>query len=461
MGMIEVGMIEGRIQKTDRGQGRARGHKGASGAVVDPRARLLEAMLACVGEQGYATTVVADVIAKAGASRKTFYEHFEDKRACFLALSDGVADRWVARVEDTDDGIADGTEAVEAIVGELFALALESPAELRVLAVEMTAAGPTGVERRERVLQALARPLRRALSERAAGSETLARAILGSILRLLYAKARRGVGVRRPRRKELLALAPEIGWWASRYAGGSLSDRAASRNGAASSNGASAAAQVGGRAPGTLSLGSRTIERRGLPRGEGNVSRSFVVHNQRERILDALANLSAAKGFGAITIPEIVQEAAVSVQAFYEHFAGKEDAFIVAYELGHRKALAMTERTYESHEDWPTAVRSAVAILLEFMASEPAYAHLAMIDALTASSKAAAVVEEGMKAYAGLLEPGLGGPWEESRLTSVSAEATVGALYELCFVYVAGERTRELSSLDGIAGEMVLRPFTG
>jgi AcrR family transcriptional regulator len=218
---------------------------------------------------------------------------------------------------------------------------------------------------------------------------------------------------------------------------------------------------VGGRAPGTLSLGSRAIERRGLPRGEGNVSRSFVVHNQRERILDALANLAAAKGYGATTIPEIVQEAAVSVQAFYEHFSGKEDAFLVAYEIGHRKALAIVERAYESQEDWPAAVHAGITVLLEFLASEPAYAHLALIDALTASPKAAAVAHEGMNAYAGMLEPGLEFSVNGSPPTAIAVEATAGALLELCFVFVATERTRELPNLTEVARDIALRPFVG
>jgi AcrR family transcriptional regulator len=254
----------------------------------------------------------------------------------------------------------------------------------------------------------------------------------------------------------LLTLAPELATWAYCYQlvpGTELAQPSA--------NGASASAPVGGRAPGTLSLGSRAIERRGLPRGEGNVSRSFVVHNQRERILDALANLSAAKGYGATTIPEIVQEAAVSVQAFYEHFSGKEDAFLVAYELGHRKALAIVERAYESQQDWPAAVRAAIATLLDFLASEPAYAHLALIDALTASPKAVTVAHDGMGAYAAMLEPGLEHGVGGAPPGTIAVEATVDALLELCFVYVAGERARELPRIGQLAGDIALRPFDG
>jgi AcrR family transcriptional regulator len=417
---------------------------------------MIEAMLASIGEQGYATTVVADVIAKAVASRKTFYEHFEDKHACFFAMSDEVASEWVARVERVEQTRGDGQSAIDTLVSELFDLALKSPAALRVLAVELTAAGAAGIERRERALDGLAQPLREALGESSPDTDLLARVIVGAILRILYARARRGARVRRPRRADLLALEPEVAAWASRYVQGRRVVLLQP-----STDGAGVTVPVGGRAPGTLSLGSRAIERRGLPRGEGNVSRSFVVHNQRERIIDALANLSAAKGYGAITIPEIVQEAAVSVQAFYEHFSGRDDAFLVAYEIGHRKALAIVERAYESQEDWPAAVRAGIVALLEFLASEPSYAHLALIDALTASPRAAAIAQEGVGSYAGMLEPGLGLSVNGTPPTVVAVEATAGALLELCFVYVATERTRELPGVEKFACDLALRPFTG
>lgn len=412
-------------------------------------------MLASVGEQGYATTVVADVIAKAVASRKTFYEHFEDKQACFFAMSDEIVEEWVEQVT-THDNEGDWREGIHAYVEALFALTLKSPPALRVIAVELTAAGPTGIERRERILARLAQPLCETLGDGSKDGELVARVIVGAILRILYARARRGERVRRPRRAELLELAPEVAAWASSYRSGS--GPGLSR---ATIEPEADGPPIGGRAPGTLSLSSRAIERRGLPRGEGNVSRSFVVHNQRERILDALANLAAAKGYGTCTIPEIVQEAAVSVQAFYEHFSGKEDAFLVAYELGHRKVLAIVERAYESQEDWHRAVLAGIEALFAFLASEPAYAHLALIDALTASAKSAAVAHDGMRSYMGMLEPGLELNLNGDRAASVAVEATTGALLELCFVYVARERTRELPGLAAFADEIALRPFGG
>ena len=45
-------------------------------------------MVEVTAERGYADCRIADVIAYAGVSRKTFYELFRDKEDCFLAAYD-------------------------------------------------------------------------------------------------------------------------------------------------------------------------------------------------------------------------------------------------------------------------------------------------------------------------------------------------------------------------------------
>lgn len=53
--------------------------------------RILDAMGKSVAEHGFAAASLSDVIARAGVSRKTFYEHFTDKEDCFLQAYDAVA----------------------------------------------------------------------------------------------------------------------------------------------------------------------------------------------------------------------------------------------------------------------------------------------------------------------------------------------------------------------------------
>ncbi len=58
---------------------------------ADQRRRLIDAMVQLAGERGYAASTVADIIAKAQVSRKTFYEHFSERKDLLLAAFDTVS----------------------------------------------------------------------------------------------------------------------------------------------------------------------------------------------------------------------------------------------------------------------------------------------------------------------------------------------------------------------------------
>jgi AcrR family transcriptional regulator len=180
-----------------------------------------------------------------------------------------------------------------------------------------------------------------------------------------------------------------------------------------------------------------------------------LVHSQRERILDAVANLSAGVGYAAFTVDDIVGEAAVSLEAFYEHFKSKEDAFLVAYELGHVKGLGIVERAFGSESDWLAGVREAIGALLGYLASEPAFAHLALLDMLVATHLSAE------RFYAQMLLPGLETAPEDRRPPPITIEAIAGGLFELCFHYAVEGRIRELGELTTDATYFALAPFIG
>lgn len=131
-----------------------RGRHAAPRAVVeeDQRERLLEAMADVVAEKGYARVAVADVINRAGVSRKSFYALYPNKEACFLAAYDEGVERQLAAMREAMDAAGDDLLAV-ARAGtrrylEMFA---EHPSFARTFLVEVFAAGPPAVARRDAV----------------------------------------------------------------------------------------------------------------------------------------------------------------------------------------------------------------------------------------------------------------------------------------------------------------------
>jgi AcrR family transcriptional regulator len=82
------------------------------------RLRLLRALEAAIAEDGYSRTTVSDIVRRARTSRRTFYEHFDSREACFVALlTDANADQVdqiAAAVDPTAPWRKQVRQAVEA-----------------------------------------------------------------------------------------------------------------------------------------------------------------------------------------------------------------------------------------------------------------------------------------------------------------------------------------------------------
>jgi AcrR family transcriptional regulator len=425
---------------------------------ANQRGRLLVAMADLVGDHGYAATTVANVLACAGVSRKAFYQHFTNKQECFLAAYDAIAAegrREVSRAYEAASNPADGAQLA---IAKLFERAIENPGNVRMVLVEAGVVGQAGIERREALMSEYEGLLRDMLGL-PAGPGTIPnpvlRGIVGGFNGVLYSH------LRSDRMGELFELIPDLVGWATSY---NPAPESIIRLLSQPVNGHELPpGLIGGRAPGTLALNAAAGDgRRGLARGRrGSVSRSLVVHSQRERILDAVANLVAEDGYQALTVEGIAERAAVSLQAFYEHFTGKEDAFLVAYELGHAKSLSIVERAYAAQPDWHLGVREGLSALFDFLASEPAFAHLALVDALAATRRTAERAADGAAAYGELLIPGAEQATDLTLPPAVAIEAIAGGLFELCLTYALHGQIQRLSELLPRATYFTLAPFVG
>jgi AcrR family transcriptional regulator len=113
--------------------------------VASQRARLLEAAIDAVAARGYVGTAVADIIARAGVSRRTFYELYEDRDACVAEAFEVATEGLVTRVQSADNPLR----------AYLKALA-EEPTFARFFLLEAVAAGPDVLAAREQAHDALA-----------------------------------------------------------------------------------------------------------------------------------------------------------------------------------------------------------------------------------------------------------------------------------------------------------------
>ena len=117
----------------------------------EQRARLVEGMAAALVEKGYADVSVADIVQHARVSKRTFYENFADKEACYLATYSALSDDVLARIADAG---AEGRPAEERLVAatDAYLAALEErPALTRTFLTEIQAAGPEALKLRRSI----------------------------------------------------------------------------------------------------------------------------------------------------------------------------------------------------------------------------------------------------------------------------------------------------------------------
>ena len=116
------------------------------------RSRMLAAMVQAVGDKGYARVAVADVIDRAGVSRKTFYEQFANKDECFLAAYDASVDELLAKIDGALDAIApDWLSAHRAAVETYLHTLAASPPFAKALLIDVLGAGTDALSRRAAV----------------------------------------------------------------------------------------------------------------------------------------------------------------------------------------------------------------------------------------------------------------------------------------------------------------------
>ena len=165
----------------------------ASPAAASHRERLTGGLATAIDEKGYAAATIADIVGHARVSKRTFYEHFADKEACFLALYSETSDHLLALIGDAVERAGGGwDERLEAAARAYFSRVAAEPALIRTSLIEIQAAGPAARALRRDVQRRYAELLR-GLSEGAAAEErgitpltpALSTAVVGGINELM------------------------------------------------------------------------------------------------------------------------------------------------------------------------------------------------------------------------------------------------------------------------------------
>lgn len=181
--------------------------------------------------------------------------------------------------------------------------------------------------------------------------------------------------------------------------------------------------------------------------GRHGLSREAVADHQRGRILDAVSEVVSDKGYVAMTVEDVIAAAGVSRRTFYDHFKGKEAAYLEAFEAAGTELIRRVGEQYAQSRSLASGLVASLRAFLEFCAEEPRYAEMCLVEVLAAGPAAIERRDAVMRTLAKGLHEGARSDPRSAVTPRVTAEWAIGGVYEVVYARLINGSADELPEL--------------
>jgi AcrR family transcriptional regulator len=173
-----------------------------------------------------------------------------------------------------------------------------------------------------------------------------------------------------------------------------------------------------------------------LPRGRHKLDPQLVAASQRQRLLEAIVELVAEKGYPDVTIGDIVSRAGTAKRTFYDHFADKLQCFLAALDGITDTLVAASARFFAISGTVRERCEYSMRGYLELLVSMPNTAKVFYLEAVAAGPESVtrrhAVQLKFARNIVGLSRAAaLAGEGQE--LSELHAMAVVGAMHQMIY----------------------------
>jgi AcrR family transcriptional regulator len=202
------------MQASVRSQGAPVGNAALADAGAAYKARFIAAMALLLAEKGYRAVTIADIARQSRVSKRTFYEHFPTKEACFIACYETLGEIALQSIAAATSGQGPWTKRARAATRAYLSTLESQPGLTRTLMMDIYAAGPEALGVRRAVQKRFAAYLRQLVDQGRKEhpklrrlSPAMATAIIGGINELVLVAVEEG---RADRLTELSGTAYEL-----------------------------------------------------------------------------------------------------------------------------------------------------------------------------------------------------------------------------------------------------------
>jgi AcrR family transcriptional regulator len=198
-----------------------------------------------------------------------------------------------------------------------------------------------------------------------------------------------------------------------------------------------------------------------LPRGRHGLSREAVERSQRERLLAATVQVTAAHGYEATTVADILGAAGVGRESFYELFEDRRACVLAAHEALLGDLIGNVRDAYAGPGEWVERCRATIAALLGWFAADPAAGRFLLVELAAVGPEFHERFEAGFDEFVAIIDAGLPADLPAPEFPLPRTSLAVGAAIARVYGEVAAERTEELPRLVPALTYEVLVPFLG
>jgi AcrR family transcriptional regulator len=189
-------------------------------------------------------------------------------------------------------------------------------------------------------------------------------------------------------------------------------------------------------------------------------TRERAASPERERIVEALIDIAAERGYAETTIELILDRAGLDRPAFDRHFRGKYDCFLTAWQEINEGCMREMLEAFNSQEEWPDRLRAVACEIVDNLRHDPNRASFA-VEVLSAGDAARARRDMTMRVIASLIDAGRNEMDDPESVPHTTAEALAGSAYGQVYAKVVRGEADELPALVPQLMSAAVMPYLG
>ena len=189
-------------------------------------------------------------------------------------------------------------------------------------------------------------------------------------------------------------------------------------------------------------------------------TRERAASPERERVVEALIEIAAERGYAETTIELILDRAGLDRPAFDRHFRGKYDCFLTAWQEINEGCMREMLEAFNSQEEWSDRLRAVACEIVDNLRHDPNRASFA-VEVLSAGDAARARRDMTMRVIASLIDAGRNEMDDPESVPHTTAEALAGSAYGQVYAKVVRGEADELPGLIPQLMSAAVMPYLG